>query len=629
MRESKDPSGNNSPDDLDDLDHTIKAQGAGEMSLLDGTPTLVNEGTDSSVLLEIFDPSEYAGTNRYEIIDAENPIGKGGFGTVWKVRDRKLGNILVMKRLHSAEEAGRQGIARFIQEARTIASLNHQNIITVYDVGKDNKGYYIIAEYTEGGSLKDFIDREGPIPLKEAVKITEQVGRALSYAHKKRIIHRDVKPANILLTSDGTPKLVDFGLARAGKDSDLSESGTVMGSIAYMPPEQRKDSTKIDHSAGIYALGKTLYHMLTGKIPDTIRESEISSNIRNALLKAIEDLPENRYFTVEEFIEDLKKGKGKEVTHEAIESGACHSCGRLNPPDVRYCEKCGAGLFEKCPACEREKRVGLSFCGGCGTDILQYKDIQGQIGNVKQKISEKNYPKAIKEARKILSLSPNEKLKEHVQNHLHEAENKLKEIGELEAGIDKLYRQEKYERVLPLLKKIIGLQPEEKIEDIKKKIDEVPSQIKERDLRNGFKEADELFKTGDFRQARMLYQQALKQGMRGLEPKIEASKIKEVEVLLNEAKSCINKSDFEWAIKSLRIIIHLDPEHEEAKAILVETERKIQLLSSQLAQMQQSFEAKDYKQVEELSTAILLIDPHHTEAKSMKDRIKGVRNQHF
>lgn len=189
--------------------------------------------------------------DRYETIEL---LGQGGMGKVYKARDKKLKRTVALKRLLKDSGAREKGLARFLKEAQAIANLNHQNIVNIHDLGEDQEGHFIVMEYVEGETLSAKIAREGKLEPREVIDLARPVGQALSFAHRKGIIHRDIKPTNILISKEGTPKIVDFGLAQIERESELSKSGYGMGTIDYMPPEQRRDAKNVDHRADIYAL---------------------------------------------------------------------------------------------------------------------------------------------------------------------------------------------------------------------------------------------------------------------------------------------------------------------------------------------------------------------------------------
>ena len=193
-------------------------------------------------------------------------LGGGGMGVVYKARDLKLDRFVALKFLpqeHSTEEEHNQ---RFIHEAKAASALDHPNVCTIYEIGESEDGQTFIAmAFYPGETLKKKIQRR-PLPLAEALAMTLQAGRGLAKAHEQRIVHRDIKPANLMVTTDGVVKIVDFGLARLGDATQLTQTGSTMGTPAYMSPEQALGE-KVDHRSDIWSLGVVLYEMVTGQLP--------------------------------------------------------------------------------------------------------------------------------------------------------------------------------------------------------------------------------------------------------------------------------------------------------------------------------------------------------------------------
>ena len=239
---------------------------------------------------------------RYQIL-AE--LGRGGMGVVYKARDRMLDRTVALKRLLS--EKNKLLIERFLSEAKSIAALNHPNIIQIYDIGKDDEGLFITTEFVEGSDLSHLLHIRGKLEPKLAIKMIVPVCKALAFAHERGVIHRDVKPANILLTKDGIPKVADFGLARLENDKDMEATGIIMGTRSYASPEQLTDSKHVDHRTDIYAVGSLFFEMLTGQNPRFIRESDIPPRFRSIILKAIERNRDNRYPNLKGFLVDLAR----------------------------------------------------------------------------------------------------------------------------------------------------------------------------------------------------------------------------------------------------------------------------------------------------------------------------------
>ena len=202
---------------------------------------------------------------RYEILEE---IGKGGMAVVYKARCRRLNRIVAIKVLREDLTENEEFVKRFNVEAQAAASLTHPDIVSVYDVGKEGKIHYIVMEYVEGITLKQYIEKKGRIPWREAVSITIEICHGLAQAHAKHIIHRDIKPHNIIVTSTGAIKVTDFGIARATTTSTVAASDDVLGSVHYISPEQARGGY-VDEKSDIYSLGIVMYEMLTGKVPFT------------------------------------------------------------------------------------------------------------------------------------------------------------------------------------------------------------------------------------------------------------------------------------------------------------------------------------------------------------------------
>ncbi|HEX2288292.1 MAG TPA: protein kinase, partial [Gaiellaceae bacterium] len=174
---------------------------------------------------------------RYELVEL---IGRGGMSSVWKAHDRLLDRTIAIKLLHEQFTQDEEYVERFRREARSVAQLSHPNIVTVIDRGEDEGRQYIVFEYVEGENLKQLIERSGPLPVRDALLLTLQMARALGFAHERGLIHRDVKPQNVLLNEDGQPKVTDFGIARSVDVEGVTITGTVLGTSEYIAPEQAR-----------------------------------------------------------------------------------------------------------------------------------------------------------------------------------------------------------------------------------------------------------------------------------------------------------------------------------------------------------------------------------------------------
>lgn len=255
---------------------------------------------------------------RYEIVEK---IGEGGMAVVYKAKDRLLNRYVAIKILRPEFTRDEQFIENFRRESQAAAGLSHPNIVNVYDVGREGNINFIVMELVDGKPLSQLIEEKGKLDYKEAINITKQVASALSLAHKNQIIHRDVKPHNILITSQGTAKLADFGIARAVSQSSIQgNDDKIMGSVHYFSPEQARGAY-VDERSDIYSLGIVLYEMLTGKVPfdgdspitialmhinDPVPKVQgIPPQLEKIIEKATDKYQSNRYKTADEMIEDL------------------------------------------------------------------------------------------------------------------------------------------------------------------------------------------------------------------------------------------------------------------------------------------------------------------------------------
>jgi serine/threonine protein kinase len=199
-------------------------------------------------------------------------LGEGGMGTVFKARNWKLGRLAALKLIRKERLANEEAVRRFHREIRAAAQLSHPNIVLAYDAGEDNGAHFFTMEYVEGRDLAWVVGRHGPLPVAAACDYIRQGALGLQHAHEKGMVHRDVKPHNLLLNKQGVVKLLDLGLAQfdASEDeesSTLTQEGVVMGTVDYIAPEQVTDSHSVDIRADLYSLGCTLHFLLTGRVP--------------------------------------------------------------------------------------------------------------------------------------------------------------------------------------------------------------------------------------------------------------------------------------------------------------------------------------------------------------------------
>ena len=201
--------------------------------------------------------------NRYEVLEK---IGIGGMATVYKAKDNILKRNVAVKVLRDEFTTDEEFIKRFNTEAQAAASLTHPNIVSIYDVGHEDNLYFIVMELIQGKTLKQIITEDGVLPWKWSINIAIQIASALEIAHKNNIVHRDIKPHNIIITEDGVAKVTDFGIAKAVSNSTITAFGTTIGSVHYFSPEHARGGYT-DAKSDIYSLGVVMYEMMTGRVP--------------------------------------------------------------------------------------------------------------------------------------------------------------------------------------------------------------------------------------------------------------------------------------------------------------------------------------------------------------------------
>src|SRR5213082_1530678 len=201
---------------------------------------------------------------RYKIL---RKLGTGGMANVYLAEDQELGRRVAIKILNERHAGDDQFIERFRREAKNAAGLSHPNIVSIYDRGEAEGTYYIAMEYLAGRSLKELIVSRGPTPIRIAIDYARQILAAIGYAHRHGIVHRDIKPHNVVVDADGRLKVTDFGIARSGA-SQMTEVGSIIGTAQYLSPEQARGAP-VDQRSDVYSVGIVLYEMLTGKVPFT------------------------------------------------------------------------------------------------------------------------------------------------------------------------------------------------------------------------------------------------------------------------------------------------------------------------------------------------------------------------
>jgi serine/threonine protein kinase len=273
---------------------------------------------------------------RYRIV---RKLGSGGMADVYLAEDEELGRRIAIKILNDRHANDESFVERFRREAKNAAGLSHPNIVSIYDRGEAEGTYYIAMEYLDGRSLKELVVARGPLPIPDAIDATRQVLAALRFAHRKGVVHRDIKPHNVMADADGRLKVTDFGIARAGV-SQMTEAGSIIGTAQYLSPEQARGAA-VDQRSDLYSVGVVLYEMLTGKTPFTgespveiamkhlsdpprppsVERPDIPPDLDMIVLRALAKNPDDRFQTAEEMDAELERvSRGAGVSTETADA---------------------------------------------------------------------------------------------------------------------------------------------------------------------------------------------------------------------------------------------------------------------------------------------------------------------
>lgn len=324
-------------------------------------------------------------------------LGEGGMGTVYLADDIMLERKVAIKVLNPLLTKDSHFTERFRNEAKVQASLIHPNIVALYNYFREGDNYCMVMEYVEGVTLKQLITDTGPQPEQKVIWILNQTLEAVGYAHKKGIIHRDIKPSNILITDENSVKILDFGIAKILQDKGLTKTGTKLGTVYYMSPEQIKAVRDIDHLTDIYSIGVTLYEMLSGRIPfnvDTDSDFEIMNEIVSGEIKdpreiyphisswlvdilfaAVEKDRDKRIQSTDEFINRLLAKDGqpapsvvadKTVVEEVKSTPPLELKTKIAPPPPPPVQKQSIPLQKEKPVKQKSSKKKIFLFGGIG-----------------------------------------------------------------------------------------------------------------------------------------------------------------------------------------------------------------------------------------------------------------------
>lgn len=426
--------------------------------------------------------------SQYQWIDK---IGGGGMGVVYLARDRRLGRVVAIKRLNAKCLADENLKSRLFHEARATASLSHIHIVHIYALGEDSDGPYIVMEYIGGPNrseheqvaapytLADRVHREGPMALDVAIDLVTKLCRAVEYAHANHVVHRDLKPTNVLLDEGGEPKIVDFGLAqvRTRNAEPLTLPGERMLSLGYGAPEQESDASLADERADVYGLGALLYFCITGKNPRYFRPNDLPEVLRMSVVKALETDREDRWQDVKAFRLALvqTQAQGESLVPTGKVTWRCKWCDTVNPVVVRFCGKCGWDGAAFCPECGSELRFGTQYCGVCGSDAKSYETGARVLENMRRNMERKEFALVAQEEHQITGFHPQGANGRRLLEQVHELGEKAREAvrrrTRLRTEIEHALAGANYEQVRSQIEEYNRLSFDQAYDELEKKLD--------------------------------------------------------------------------------------------------------------------------------------------------------------
>lgn len=612
----------------------------------------------------------------------QSKLGEGGMGAVYRARHEGLDIDVAVKVLpRFLAERRPDFIERFQREARVAARLDHPNVVRVHNVGEQGGQHFLVMEFVEGESLKNRLDDKKKLDLDEALDIVQQVLLALDVAHEKGIIHRDIKPDNILLKTTKSSssqkgglvaKLADLGLAKITSLTDDSAkggntvSGVMMGTVDYMAPEQADDAKRVDTRADIYALGCTMFQMIAGQKPYTaestiqlilkhmsaeipdlkVHRQEIPGELADMVKKMLAKSPSDRFQSAGEALQALEKirsksriGKAKEgeaTAEEApvpppaaeLKEGICPnpSCRRPNRLEAKWCAFCGTSMVEKCLKCGGDVRIGGTFCIHCGTNFLEERKVRDSIDKVRKFLQAKQPTNALTELQWLLSA--------HAQRtdviELKElADASVRRLAELREMAAKAEESEDYESAKQSLEEALELSVYD--ESIRAQLEALPERMRQRDINRMLTEAQNVRDSKRPRAALELYDRILEleadqsQALAGRRTCERANK--RVANLQKQLQQHTEQGELRQAVEVCRSILEVDIEEKETAALLAELEKRVGQVNQAMEEARRLAQAKKWDAAIEAWQAVQTLWPANPEIQQGLQTALQARDQ--
>jgi tetratricopeptide (TPR) repeat protein/predicted Ser/Thr protein kinase len=578
----------------------------------------------------------------------EEMLGAGAMAVVYRATQLSLDRAVALKILPK-EFAQRESFVRqFDSETDLLASLNHPNIVSIIDRGRQGDTYFFAMEYVEGTTLGELLT-SGQLQEEFFLQIMEQCAEALVYAHSKGIVHRDLKPANIMLNDQGMVKITDFGVAGLIAEAQEEKGGKkrVMGTRGYMPPEQEVHISRTDERSDIFALGAVMYRSLTDAVPDYLPpdppgslKPDVDPRLDRIVLTCLEASPERRYQSAKDMLEALR-AYHREITraHEV-----CPRCKKANPVTQKTCLHCGADLsemFDACPECGADNRVDVEVCMGCGVSLSRMRQrVSVRISKTEERARElgvrRRYDEAVKEMQQVLSTKGRvfQRQREKAQRLIHSYEEqrdqycrdmvhegrRLTEEGKLKEAIE-AFQQVPEEFGGPHSLSVLVLEVKSRMEEAKQKVARAIELVKERQV----KEAQELL-------AAAAATWTACPGLDDARLQVQNAQATEqmVEYELAEVKQHVEQGQLAEARRAIEFAMSTMPENPHVKAILAELEQRetAALLKNAVAAGRAAFEDGHFAEAARVWTRAAEMLPARDERRAkLMERVADARRR--
>jgi len=590
---------------------------------------------------------------RFEVI---GELGKGAMGVVYKARDPVIDREVAIKTLSAEGREDPDLRERFTREARSAGILHHPSIITVYDVGEEDGIPFLALEYLEGRTLQELVNSGERLSLVEKVRILEQVANGLNYAHERGVIHRDVKPENVMILSDGTAKITDFGIARS-ESTDKTRPGVVLGSVGYMAPEQIK-GMKLDRRADVFSLGIVAYELLTGRRafpgdnipavmgqilnstpppPSTVVEN-LPEKVDEVTAKVLAKERDERYASADEFIEQLKAAVGTTGLEPPIPVPEEEEEG------ISIEDLFGAAEFEEPEETARARPFSLvhlvlfvlivlglgagAFFGYMRYSDVQERELQQEIARDLEvalvRINEGDYEEAISGLRAVLEKDP---YNSEAAVLLAKAQARLLQmdrIPPLREQAAAAIAAGNLPAAIELYRRILDIDPQDPEAEVR--IAELEQRIRNQGrVQELLIEARQAFERGRYREATALWEEVFsldpgnveaREGIEQAEARLTG--LPELDQLAEEAEELYRNGEYTQAIALWDRILQVQPEN-EALRTRINTARALSALADQLnlwrRRAQESHEQGDYEEAMRAWQRVLDYRPFDAEAR--------------